>query len=128
MRFDGIGTYVTALLEESGLQERLSASNVKKIQLSAFLKLLDEFLRDGTEAAIHAVDAFASLDISGFRIGAQEFEGRNQSVMRGAKLSEALRRALADNEAVRHFVETDRPLREAILSLARTLSNDRRVD
>src|SRR5260221_10797391 len=85
-RFDGISNYVVAVLEESRLRKGLSSADLQRIQITAFLKALDEFLIDGTHAAIHAVDALSELHIQGFKVGAELFEGRNEAVVRGAKL------------------------------------------
>lgn len=123
-RFEGIGNYVSAVLEERPRPQRLSRAAVRQIQLVAFVKSLDEFLRDGTEAAIHAVDEFKSLGVQRFRIGTEDFEGRNEAVMRGALLSESLRRAVGD-DSLQRFISMDRPLREVILLMARTLSGRR---
>jgi hypothetical protein len=124
LRFEGIGNYVAAVLEEGELRRPLSRDAVRQIQLVAFVKSLDEFLRDGTDAAVHAVDEFRSLGVERFRIGSEEFEGRNEAVMRGARLSERLRSSVGD-DSLQRFIAMDRPLRDVILSMARILSGRR---
>src|SRR5687767_1186125 len=82
-RLDGIGNYVISVLDESDLRRQLTSTEIQRIHLLAFAKALDEFLLDGAAAAEHAVDEFESLGITGFRIGTELFEGRNEAVTRG---------------------------------------------
>jgi hypothetical protein len=125
-RFDGLGSYVVAILDDANLRPRLTRPELRLIQMTVFVKSLDEFLRDGTEAAITAVDAFSSLGVEGFRIGSEEFQGRNHAVMRGARLSEALRSAIGD-DTIRPILSADRPFRDLVLTIARTLIDGRRM-
>jgi hypothetical protein len=125
LRFDGLGSYVSAVLEEQSKTTTLSRDAIKQIHIVAFIKSLDDFLREGTQAATRAVDQFESLGVRGFRIGTEEFSGRNEAVMRGQVLSDRLRSAVA-NDSLRRFISMDRPLRDVILQMARDLS-DRRM-
>lgn len=74
-RFDGLGNFVAAVLEEEGLRDNLNQKDVQRIHLLAYLKMLHDFLLDGNDAAKRAVDAFAELGVQSFRIGNQTFEG-----------------------------------------------------
>jgi hypothetical protein len=123
LRFDGLGNYVSAVLEERPTG-RLSRDAIKQIHIVAFVKSLDDFLREGTQAAARAVDQFGELGVRGFRIGTEDFAGRNEAVMRGQVLSERLRSAVAD-DSLQRFLSMDRPLREVILLMARELSGRR---
>lgn len=126
LRFDGLGTYVSAVLEEQPKRRPLSKDTVRQIQTIVFIKTLDEFLREGSNAAIRAVDLFRDLGVDGFRLGTQDFVGRNEAVMRGSVLADRLRLAVAD-EPLRRFIASERPLRTVIIDAARYLS-ERRVD
>ena len=125
-RLDGIGSYVVAVLEEKDYLHRISKPNLQRIQMVASLKSLDEFLRDGTEAAILSVDAFAELGVAGFRIGTEHFEGRNEAVMRGATLSQNLRRSIEDPELL-GFIESGQTLRDVVVELGRRLRSGRHL-
>lgn len=124
LRFDGLGNYVSSVLEEQTRAGTLSREATRQIHIVAFIKSLDDFLREGTQAAGRAVDQFATLGIRGFRIGTEEFAGRNEAVMRGQVLSDRLRSTIA-NDALQRFISMDRPLREVILQMARELSGRR---
>lgn len=126
LRLDGIGSYVVAVLEEKDYLRRISKPDLQRIQMATFLKTLDEFLRDGTEAAIRSVDAFLELGVEGFQIGSERFEGRNDAVMRGANLSQRLRRAIEDPEVLR-VIESGQALRDVVIDLGRRFRNGRRV-
>jgi hypothetical protein len=124
LRFDGLGNYVSAVLEEHSRAGTLSRNAIRQIHIIAFIKSLDDFLREGTQAAVRAVDQFESLGVRGFRIGSEEFAGRNDAVMRGQVLADRLRNAVA-NDSLGRFLSMDRPLREVILQMARDLSGRR---
>jgi len=77
-------------------------SNERKIFLTKMNSIVDEctcvcyifslkqFFREGTDAAIKAVDTFKEFNVDGFNIGNKRFEGRNNNVMEGQTLYEEL--------------------------------------
>jgi hypothetical protein len=127
LRLEGLGSYVTAILDETNLRSRLSQGDLQRIQLAAFLRSLDEFLREGSQAAAGAVDAFAALGIEGVRIGSELFSGRNAAVLRGRRLSEQLRGEIHDSILLEMIIASP-SLRDLVLSLARRLGDGRTMD
>ena len=91
LRFDGLGAYTKSILSEAEVLDDLRAPQIRQIQTVVFLKSLEQFLRDGTEAAASAVDEFQQLGVPGFSVGSDVFTGRNYAVMRGSRLAESLR-------------------------------------
>ena len=93
-RFEGIGGYVTSVLEEAGLRESLKTADVQRIQMIAFIRTLSEFLEDGSRAAKEAVTAFSALGAKSFKIGTEVFEEGSPAVTRGSRLAAPLPRQL----------------------------------
>lgn len=131
LRFDGLGSYVSGVLEEERVDEHLQKADVEVIHLLSFLRSLDELFREGTEAATRAVDAFRGLGIASFSIGSEVFAERNDAVMRGDRLAKALRElvleSLPPGQIIPAEVYGDLSLRAFIVTLARRLSNARRT-
>jgi len=99
-RFEWIGAYVTSVIEEErntvSHVERLTRAEVQLVQLEVLSQYLDMFFRDGTAAAIKAVDVLNMMGVRGFSIGSSTFRGRNKEVMRGNKLSQSLRKTVTN--------------------------------
>lgn len=125
-RFDGLGSYVGAVLEEERLREKLSQTDVAHIHLALFVRSLHEFLSDGSEAAEKAVDAFSALGVKSFRIGSEEFEGRNDAVTRGSRLAAALLQT-AGAALGPSGLDQRRSFREEVVRLAKELSRAGRL-
>jgi hypothetical protein len=117
-RFEGLGSYVTSVLDEEFPDRRIGKNELEVVQFVAFVGALDQFLRDGTTTASQAVDAFASLGVGGFRVGSQHFSARNEAVMRGANLSERLRRSIPDRRLLA-LLEHRPSLRQLVVECAR---------
>ena len=88
---------------EAEAEQKKELSRLKKIVNEAsiviLIFLLRKFFIEGTEAAIKAVDTFKELGVDeGFQIGSKHFEGRNENVMQGYKLAEALMANIEDSE------------------------------
>ena len=120
-RLQGLGTYVTAVLQESDLRKRLSTESLQTIQLVVFVRTLDDFLIEGSRAAERAVDALAELGVAGFEVGGQTFQGRNEAVTRGSRLSAALRESI-HAPGLWVVAATDMPLHRLIVALAERLA------
>jgi hypothetical protein len=125
-RFEGLGSYVSGVLEEYDRRSKLNRSQIQEIHLRIFIEELSGFFIDGSRAAARAVDAFEQLGIHGFRIGNETFAGRNEAVTRGQRLAEALSEATGDAHP-RGDTITEVSLRDRILQLAREI-DERRVD
>jgi hypothetical protein len=121
-RFDGLGKYVEAILDEARLRNKLSRDEIRQIQVIIFVRALDAFLRQGSEAAAGAVDALAEFGIDGFRVGSERFSGRNDAVTRGDRLAADLRTVAAE-VGMPEVAESDFGLRQTIIQLAKELSN-----
>jgi hypothetical protein len=121
-RFEGLGGYVGSILEEEMSEHKLSTEALQLVQFVAFVGALDQFLRGGTRAATQAVDLFAELGIKGFRIGSETFAERNEAVMRGTRLSEALRDTIDDQRLIL-LLTHETPIRSLVLRCARILTN-----
>lgn len=90
---------------ESEAKQKKELAKIKRIVNEAsiviLIFLLRKFFIEGTEAAIKAVDTFKELGIEeGFQIGSKHFEGRNENVMQGYKLAEALMANIEDPELI----------------------------
>ncbi|HEX8395177.1 MAG TPA: hypothetical protein VF665_22710 [Longimicrobium sp.] len=125
LRFDGLGGYTKAILSEAEMLDELRAPQVRQIQTVVFLKSLEQFLRDGTEAAASAVDQFQQLGVPGFRVGGDVFAERNDAVMRGSRLADGLRGAIRDPEVL-DLLSSNLSLREIIIKMGRRFSAERR--
>lgn len=99
-RFESLGAYVKAVIDEEqrGTQKnmKLKRDHVQLIQLIVFIHCLDDFLREGTNAARGAVEGLGRLGIDGFSVGSTEFSGNNENVARGEVLADQLRAAVAE--------------------------------
>ena len=124
-RFDGLGKYVEAVLDEARLRDKLGRNDIQQIQIIVFVRALEAFLREGSEAASGAVDALAEFGIDGFRVGSELFSGRNDAVMRGYRLAEGLRTAAVE-AGVAEGSESVLGLRHTIIQLAKELSSGER--
>jgi hypothetical protein len=102
LRLESVGSFVTALLKEreAGLSQRskLTRDQLQQIQLVVFIYVLDHLLQEGTNAAIGAVDTFKALGLQGFAVGSAHFADRNENVLLGQRLSQALRSAVVDQD------------------------------
>lgn len=119
-RFEGLTGYVSSVLQEDRLADRLSRNQVQVIQLVTFVAALDTFLRQGTRVAAEAVDTFEELGVGGFRVGSQRFIGRNNEVMRGQMLSRRLRDAIEDDQLLA-LIGRQLSLRRLIIECAEVL-------
>ena len=113
-RFYTINNYVwKAFFPENELNERLKKienkdlSNkelarlkdiVSEASLLVFIFLLKRFFTEGSNAAKEAVDIFSELGIKGFQIGSKYFSERNENVIEGDELAEALISTIEDKE------------------------------
>ena len=76
----------------------------------------NEFFREGSRAAVAAVDEFHNLGVPGFQVGSSVFEGRNENVVRGDRLAETLRSAVADPELLSAINRANR-MRDLVIDL-----------
>ena len=132
-RFDSLGSFVQSIVDEQEIntppRDRLARSDIQTIQLVVFVQFLNFFFLEGTRAAIRAVDEFAPLGVSGFRIGSALFEERNENVMRGETLSESLRTALRDiPELDLSRFSREFEIKPLVIDLLRKANNARSVD
>jgi hypothetical protein len=101
-RFESLGSYVDAVLHEHEekipKQRQLKNEDIQVIKLAVFIYALQDFFREGTRAAARAVDVFQALGVPGFTVGSSLFEGRNENVVRGDRLAQALWQAIGDTE------------------------------
>lgn len=113
-RFYTINNYVwKAFFPENELNEKLRKMNNKDLSkkelsrikgivseaaLVIFIFLLKRFFTEGSNAAKKAVDVFKELDIEGFQIGSKYFSERNENVIEGDKLADALIQSIDDKD------------------------------
>ena len=113
-RFAAINSYVwNAFFPASSLNKhlrRLDTQQQREVELRRLKKIVSEasiavlifslkkFFIDGTEAAIKAVDTFSEFGIEGFQIGSKYFSERNENVLAGQKLADALIDTIDDPE------------------------------
>ncbi|HCY77478.1 MAG TPA: hypothetical protein DHV28_16300 [Ignavibacteriales bacterium] len=87
------------------LERKKEINRLRKIINEAsyivFIFLLIKFFKEGTNAAIKAVDTLKSLDIDEFQIGSQVFKGRNENVMNGDNLAQKLLDTIEDEKLVK---------------------------
>ena len=121
-RFESIGAFVDAVVQEREdslpKEKRLKNDDIGIIKLAVLIFALQEFFREGSRAAVRAVDEFQALGVPGFKVGSSLFEGRNENVVRGDKLAEALREAVSDPEILSAIDRTPR-MRDLVLDLMR---------
>lgn len=115
-RFYTINNYAwKAFFPDNSLNERLrkidneklskrELSRIKEVvseaSLAIFIFLLKRFFDEGSNAAKQAVDTFAELGIEGFQIGSKYFSGRNENVIEGDILADALLATIEDKELI----------------------------
>jgi hypothetical protein len=113
-RFYTINNYVwKAFFPENELNDRLRKIDNKELSkkelsrlkdivseasLAVFIFLLKRFFSEGSNAAKQAVDIFNEIGIEGFQIGSKYFSERNENVIEGDKLAEALLSTIEDEE------------------------------
>lgn len=123
-RFESIGAFVDAVVEEREVNipktRRLRSDDIVTIKLAVFIFALQEFFREGSRAAVLAVEEFQALGVTGFKVGASLFEGRNENVVRGYELAEALREAVGDPEVLSAIDHASR-MRDLVLDLMRRI-------
>ena len=87
---------------ETQQQRELELRRLKKIvneaSIAVLIFSLKKFFIEGTEAAIKAVDTFSDFGIEGFQIGSKYFSERNDNVLAGQKLADALIATIDDKE------------------------------
>lgn len=115
-RFEGLGSYVTAILEEREITGLLPEER-ELIQFLVFIRSLEAFLLDGHRAAEMAVTTFAGLGIKAFNIGQQSFSEGSDAVLRGKHLAQALRAAIQD-PALLQLMDDAPSLKDLILTCA----------
>jgi hypothetical protein len=115
-RFDGLGSYVTSILEEAGL-DGLSPDQRQLLQLIVFVRALDDLLLDGHRAATSAVATFKELGVERFSIGSDQFYEGSEAVLRGKNLSEGLRSSISDPHLIR-IIDRSTSLRQLTLECA----------
>lgn len=115
-RFEGLGSYVTAILEERDITG-LRAEERELIQFLALIRSLETFLLDGHRAADMAVTTFAGLGIKKFTIGQQSFSEGSDAVLRGKHLAEGLRAAIQD-PVLLQLIDDAPSLKDLILTCA----------
>lgn len=125
-RLEGLSSYVSALLREEFRDSKVDPVVVEAIQIAAFLKSLEEFLSDGTQAAVGAVDALEKVGVAGFQVGKELFSQRNEAVLRGSELAQALRSQVQD-PVLREAIDSTSSVRELVFLLARLLKNEKTV-
>lgn len=129
-RFESLGSYVDAILHEYEEKipkpRRLKSEDIQVIKLAVFIYALQEFFREGTRAASRAVDEFQALGVSGFTVGSSLFEGRNENVVRGDRLAEALRQTISDTKILSIIDRTSR-MRDLVIELIRRQRSERRL-
>lgn len=124
-RFDGLGSYITSVLEEKGITG-LTREDQRVLQLLVFLRVLDDFLQQGHQAAATAVATFGELGVKGFSIGKQVFEPGSEAVMRGRVLSNDLR-ALTPQHLLT-VLDSAPTLHDLVGRLARLLRREEHYD
>ena len=113
-RFYTINNYVwKAFFPENELNDRLRKLKNKELSrkelsrlkdivseatLVVFIFLLKRFFTEGSNAAKKAVDVFSELGIDGFQIGSKYFSERNENVIEGDTLADALIATIDDQE------------------------------
>jgi hypothetical protein len=121
-RFESIGGFVDAVIREREdnlpKQRRLKSDDIGIIKLAVLIFALQEFFREGSRAAVLAVDEFQALGVPGFKVGSSLFEGKNENVLRGYELADALRKAVSDPEILSAIDRTSR-MRDLVLDLMR---------
>ena len=111
-RFYGIRSYVWFTLFPADEYERkirrLTRENKRKYRdnvnelvdeasIALFIFFIQKFLKQGTEIAQKAADVYTSLNLEGFWIGREKYEGRNENVMMGEKLANILLNNISQN-------------------------------
>lgn len=114
-RFNSINNYVwETLFPNNKISELLIGKVTKQEKKEEFKRLrmisseasllvfifqINRFFIEGSEAAKKAVDTFKELEVDGFYIGGSYFSDRNENVLQGARISEALISSITDLKA-----------------------------
>ena len=70
---------------------------VNEASIVILIFILKKFFKEGTEAAIKAVDTFQDIGIKdGFQIGSKHFKERNENVLEGYRLADLLVEKIED--------------------------------
>lgn len=115
-RFDGLGSYVTAVLEENDIKG-LTLEEREFLQLLVFVRALETFLRDGHRAAEMAVATFSDLGVASFSIGRQSFSEGSEAVLRGKHLADGLQASIQDSEMLK-IIDEAPSLKDLIVDCA----------
>lgn len=119
-RFEWVGSYVTDFVasreENMSAEAKLTGRQQQVLKLVMFVWLLDRFLRDGSRAAEHAVDEFARLNVPGFQVGTTTFSGRNEAVLMGQHLADALRKSESVGSVLQRLAGAQLPHRAAVIA------------
>lgn len=75
-------------------------SIINEASIAVLIFFLKKFFNEGTEAAIKAVDTFSEFGVEGFQIGNKYFSDRNENVLAGQKLADALMQTIEDKELI----------------------------
>lgn len=101
-RFDSLSAYVKTIIDEEertkAARFKLNRDRVQLIQLVVFIYCLDDFLREGTNAARGAVQGLSRIGLDGFSVGSNEFSGDNENVTRGETLANHLKAVVSKME------------------------------
>ena len=124
-RFVSLGGYVQAVVneEEEGMPRglRLSRESVQTLKLAVLVFTLEHLFREGSRAARSAVREFERLDLPGFQVGSQTFEGENENVVRGDKLAMALRDAFSRESVIATEIGRAHGVRDLVVNLGKRL-------
>lgn len=146
-RFESLSHYVRVVIREEVQRERdqrtrgrrsedfasdrvlprVTSADIQLIQLIVLIYALDQLFVEGTQAAQGAVDRFSSLRMDGFVLGRAEFVGRNENVMRGQALSDALRESIRNPRLLR-LLKSARGIKSLVLAVMGELRNGQSVD
>lgn len=118
-RFDSLGGYVNAILEEKRKGALKLAKQEKEfIQIVIFITVLRRFLVEGARAAQMTLDELKHQGIHSFTIGGARFEEGSEDLKRGFLLAADLLEAIKSPK-VKEWVESDKPLYEIVDELDR---------
>ncbi|WP_020471432.1 hypothetical protein [Zavarzinella formosa] len=128
-RFESLSTYIASCIDQSVEELRrrttmtvrravITEERRQSIQMTVFVVAMSRFFRDGTRAASLATDAFQAIDTQGFAIGNTIFQGRNDNVMMGDRLSRELL-GMTQDDGIRRWSDSALPLGEIVDRLVR---------
>ena len=113
--------------DQRGQRRHLAKVDTQLIQLIVLIYALDQLFVEGTRAAQSAVDRFETLGVPGFVLGSSEFSGRNENVVRGQELSQALRKSIRNRQLLR-LMGSARGVKDLVITLMGEMSNGKPVD